>query len=100
MLGVAMLVLVATRGMLSAVGRFGVVVVRGTLVMLLVAVRVDPLLASLSILPHVRTNATMGVCFGSAVGVLEGAMVTIMPSWRVSVSRTSLPRQSKRFQGS
>ena len=70
------------------------------LVMLSIAVRVDPLFASLSILPHVRMNATMGVCCGSAVGVLEGAMVTIMPSWRVSVSRTSLPRQSRRFQGS
>ena len=48
--------------------------------MLSIAVRVGPLLASLSILPHGRTKATIAVDCGSAVGILEGAMVITMPS--------------------
>ena len=41
--------------------------------MLSIAVRVCPLLASLSMLPHGRTKATIVVDCGSAVGILEGA---------------------------
>ena len=40
--------------------------------MLSIAVRVDHSPASLSILPHVRTKARMGVCCGSAAGIPDG----------------------------